>query len=78
MNDGGPAFPLAWSSETMTAKHDGLKLFDYYAATAMEGILASSDEAHGGYANPERLAQVAWDQAAAMLVERKKRVKGDA
>lgn len=68
-NDGGPAFPLAdieWHPER---KHNnGMTLRDYFAAAALQGLLASSSVGDS-LAEPD-YAVAAYLQADAMLAER--------
>ena len=67
MNDGGPAFPRfcedAWGKPFVTG---GMSLRDYFAAAAMQGILASRPD----YEKFAHLATDAYAIADAMLKER--------
>ena len=68
-NTGGPAFPVPSEWE----KHwDGMTLRDYFAAKAMQGMLAAGE----GVPN-EKLAKWAYDVAGAMLAERAKGAGND-
>jgi len=66
-NDGGPAFPIV-------PYHHGLMIRDYFAAAALQGILAGSELV----IKPEVIAEWAYSQADAMLAERSKRNGGAA
>ena len=65
INDGGPAFPALYSGE------QGMKLRDYFAANAINGMLLAGGEI-GEHAqrNPDKAAAWAYDQADAMLAAR--------
>lgn len=65
INEGGPAFPC--HSDQSWA--EGMTLRDYFAAKAMQGILAYYG-AGGGV--PDRVARSAYAAADAMLAERDK------
>jgi len=39
INDGGPAFP----TETSDGHHHGMRLRDYFAAAALQGLMAKVD-----------------------------------
>jgi len=73
INDGGPAFPSeVWDSEGCPQHTQGMTLRDYFAAKAMQGLLAQScgtalgsDTIHG--------AQYAYQMADAMLAARKEK-----
>lgn len=62
-NTGGPAFMVA---ELANIKHDGMTLRDYFAAHAMQGMLA---EDASGYTF-DSLAQCSYAMADAMLKAR--------
>ena len=67
-NMGGPAFPLPQGVETV-ANTDGMTLRDYFAAVALQGLIAQS----GGTAlgsTVEIAAEYAYAAADAMLKER--------
>lgn len=62
-DDGGPAFMVA---ELANVKHDGMSLRDYFAAKAMQGMLAD------GRTGDDYVAGLAYQYADAMLKARKK------
>lgn len=66
-NDGGPAFP---TPESHGDDYEGMSLRDYFAAKAMQGMLASP------HANPKasmmRCAMESYAMADAMLAMRQK------
>lgn len=46
INNGGPAFPIAdtvWSNGQVQCGFNGMSLRDFFAAKALQGILASRD-----------------------------------
>ena len=45
INDGGPAFPhtTQWDGITPAINYHGISLRDYFAAAALQGILADGD-----------------------------------
>ncbi len=52
INDGGPAFPMGYHPEGNNADHFGMTLRDYFAAAALQGLMASRnflDEYDGPY-----------------------------
>jgi len=52
INDGGPAFPTVARDGNWQPHHDGLSLRDYFAAAALQGLMASRnflDEYDGPY-----------------------------
>jgi len=63
---GGPAFP-SWS-ETGANFTYGMTLRDYFAAKAMQGLLASEEN---GNLSHTATAQLAYEQADAMMEARK-------
>jgi hypothetical protein len=65
-NDGGPAFPIV--SDDLCAP--GMTLRDYFAAAALQGLLASSKDIIG--MSEANYATAAYLQADAMLAERNK------
>ena len=65
-NDGGAAFPIV--SDDLCAT--GMSLRDYFAAAALQGLLASSSVGDA-LAEPD-YAKAAYIQADAMLAEREK------
>ena len=70
VKDGGPAFPNY--NVVMTKEGQGMTLRDYFAAKAMQGILASYPKwTHNGeQVEPEELARIAYVSADAMLKTR--------
>ena len=68
-NNGGPAFPQP--SEHIYAEHEsgGMTLLDYFAAQAMQGMIKNPQPATA-------IADLAYDQATAMLAERERRIEG--
>lgn len=65
INDGGPAFPEN-GSRGKAAGGEGMSLRDYFAAKAMQGLLA----ARGHYENYREIASDAYLLADAMLKAR--------
>lgn len=68
INTGGPAFPVPMFSighAKYEAQQQGLTLRDYFAAKAMQGMLAAAEN-H----NTDELAVYAFDVADAMLKAR--------
>lgn len=69
-NTGGPAFPCHPGIENPI--YDGMTLRDYFAAKAMEGILASNTEHEHEDAHIfDAIAEASYKQADAMLEARK-------
>ena len=74
INDGGPAFPVLDTSQNLAtgettvhqACYSGMTLRDYFAAQAMQGMIAAAEN----YQTHE-LAQYAYEVADAMLKARK-------
>lgn len=82
-NNGGPAFSGTYSARsdqgrgTVVEMHDkGMSLRDYFAAKAMQGMLAyPGDEQRGSHHNnndADGVAQMSYAYADAMLAERAK------
>jgi hypothetical protein len=78
-DDGGSAFPTGGSSyNTDTHEYElapvegGMTLRDYFAAKAMQGLLAMCAGAHVGTGSPTECAKFAYEHADAMLAERSK------
>lgn len=82
-NNGGPAFPIKveWAQDSIgfdgeeckrntTSYYSGMTLRDYFAAKAMQGILANS-EANRSWTDDD-VAKFAYRQADAMIAERNK------
>ena len=67
-NTGGPAFPTHPEGALI---HDGMTLRDYFAAKAMQGILASNTEHEHEDAHIfDAIAEASYKQADAMLKAR--------
>ena len=65
-NTGGPAFPvLHWISGESTGAEEGMTLRDYFAAKALQGLLASETNA-----SMEEFVTYSYDIAAAMVEAR--------
>jgi hypothetical protein len=70
-DDGGMAFPQSYripGSSTVTGE-SGLSMRDYFAAAAMQGILAS--DSPGDNTSFKLVASMSYQQADAMLESRK-------
>jgi hypothetical protein len=65
-NTGGPAFPIVIEHEKYVHA-EGMTLRDYFAAKALQGMLAENG---GGAVRNETLAEFAYDIADAMLKAR--------
>ena len=77
--DGGPAFPVSsyvnGDGETFESKPQGMTLRDYFAAKALQGLLAShaNQDATDPYTfGSDCMARRAYQIADAMLAEREK------
>lgn len=80
--DGGPAFPLpigyvpAVNVEEWNRAQSGMSLRDYFAAAALQGMLAyCGDERSGSHHNnntPDGVALMAFEYADAMIEARSK------
>ena len=73
-HDGGPAFPVSTSDPRVghqdgnnTWQFPGLSVRDYFAAKAMQSMVAT-----GGYAGLQDLARSSYEFSDAMLKERSK------
>ena len=69
-DDGGAAFPIPPTCETskgLSHATEGMSLRDYFAAHAMQGLLAGDTSTYGV---PEQIAQDAWLMADEMLKRR--------
>ena len=66
--DGGPAFPIVYQHADGSPDWiDGMTLRDYFAAAALQGLLAESE-----WPSVEGAASAAYQYADAMLAERDK------
>ena len=43
INDGGPAYPMGYHPESNNADHFGMTIRDYFAAAALQGMMAEYD-----------------------------------
>ena len=70
MKDGGPAFPFTYLDVQTGAKRTvhGMTLRDYFAAKAMQGLIAGRERA----LTADEWAEQAYRMADAMLAERSK------
>ena len=66
INDGGPAFPMGYHPEGNSADHFGMTIRDYFAAAALQGLLADN----GGGGSWDSDALNAFKAADAMLKAR--------
>jgi hypothetical protein len=66
-NTGGPAFAVA---ELANIKWEGMTLRDYFAAKAMQGIIASEQPGDEEFATLEMCARDAYKYADSMLKAR--------
>ena len=64
VKDGGPAFPVAFARE-----HPGMTLRDYFAAKAMQGIMAADGPDYTYHSDVTSAAKVAVRLADALLLE---------
>lgn len=75
-NDGGPAFPLQIHASPNSEIQEGMTLRDYFAAKAMQGLLAAGDKWSWRDTDeepaPVSVATTAYELADAMLNERAK------
>lgn len=73
---GGPAFPTENARQTgnTTWHYEGMTLRDYFAAKAMQGLIAGhfSHYGHENYWLRDGIAQEAYEVADAMIAERNK------
>lgn len=68
-NTGGPAFPvLHWINGESTGAEEGMTLRDYFAAKAMQGLVASA--VHNEPINLHGAAEWSYNMADAMLKAR--------
>jgi len=76
MNNGGPAFPITQTHPTMfghdiipgMAGKEGMSLRDYFANSAMRGLLTSPGIVHSGR-DMKSYAEMAYQIADAMLAQ---------
>jgi hypothetical protein len=68
INDGGPAFPhtTQWDGITPAINYHGISMRDYFAAAALQGLLASFES----IGTRDAYALVAYEYADAMLKAR--------
>ena len=66
-SDGGPAFPTLFIEPDYGSGYAGMNLRDYFAAAALQGLLASPAEAEFGVSH---FATAAYEAADAMLKAR--------
>jgi hypothetical protein len=71
-NDGGPAFPTADANYETKYAGAGLSVRDYFAAKAMQGLLASNAPMTSAVKGTALVSQAAYLMADAMLEERSK------
>ena len=72
MNDGGPAFPFKCQGPTTGPEtYYGMTLRDYFAAAALQGLIASGRD----YIEWKTAVRQAHELADAMLAEREKGVE---
>ena len=64
INNGGPAFPLQSIGPDFAPGYAGMTLRDYFAAKAMQGLIA------GGSTDRHQIAQAAYIVSDAMIKER--------
>lgn len=69
INDGGPAFPNVPPDSQYSDWDKGMTLRDYFAATALQGLLGNS-EFHVESEIPNAIATYAYQAADAMLKAR--------
>ena len=81
-NDGGPAFPhtRVYSDTPNDLMHQylpmsGMTLRDYFAAKAMQAVIAASDNEAVEKSGPGSIADIAYEFADAMLLARKQAPK---
>ena len=68
------AFPVVLDDNQENDVYGGMTLRDYFAAKAMEGIMASpSDSGWTKYDDQHEIAKASYDMADAMLEERAKK-----
>lgn len=67
---GGPAFPLQSIGPDFEHGYAGMTLRDYFAAKALQGLSANSDNTRECWKEPEEIAKQAYILANAMIEER--------
>lgn len=78
MNTGGPAFPTGtWEydgqNNVLPYQDHGMTMLDYFAAKAMQGVLADGHtmwDSHLFQGNPDAVAEFAYVVAASMIKHR--------
>lgn len=71
MKDGGPAFPI---EDALGASSLGITIRDYFAAAAMQGLIATNPTARDNIEpSPENLSIAAYRVSDAMLKERERK-----
>jgi hypothetical protein len=73
-DDGGPAFPLAGSFDYSYEPQDGMSLRDYFAAAALQGLLAHIIGVENANGRTSKYAERAYAYADAMLAARKEQL----
>lgn len=77
LNDGGPAFPRPVSANPtngdMVWEQEGMTLRDYFAAKALQGLLAMCAGEHINSGTPAEVAKYAYEHADAMIARRELR-----
>jgi len=71
-DNGRPAFPTSWPFDKDVNHDEGMTLRDYFAAKAMQGLIADGALQHNPGVRVVSLAELAYKQADAMLAERGK------
>lgn len=66
-DNGGPAFPCEFGGTYQNKKREGISIRDYFAAKAMQGMIAAVGYHRG---EVDFMAESAYDCADAMLKER--------
>lgn len=67
-DNGGPAFPASHNAYHPTESHDGMTLRDYFAAKAMQSIIATPKP--GLNLGADGTASISYEMADAMLKAR--------
>lgn len=74
-DDGGPAFPFNIDGNA-NATMFGMSIADYFAAAAIQGIMANSIP--GSHHAPDEAVRLAWELADLMIEARARRNRGAA